>query len=69
MTWLAAGKVCFLALLLWIYDLLATKGDPILALRTKKWPLRWGLYIILGVSVIVLKIHNGADASFIYFQF
>ena len=69
MTWLAAGKVCFLALLLWIYDLLATKGDPILALRTKKWPLRWGLYRILGVSVIVLRLHNGADASFIYFQF
>ena len=65
----AACKVAFMVAVLWAYDLFSRRCDLILLLRKQKMPVRWIVYTVLAVSVIVLKIHNGADASFIYFQF
>ena len=62
-------KVSVMALGLFIYDYFSRKQDPILWLRSRKWPLRWACYTVFAVLVIILKIHNGAVEEFIYFQF
>ncbi|MCR5266966.1 MAG: MBOAT family protein [Lachnospiraceae bacterium] len=62
-------KVLLMAAGLFLYDLYSRKSDPVLFLRKQKMPVRWGIYIVCAAVVIILKIHNGADASFIYFQF
>lgn len=64
-----AAVVAFLLLLLTSYDLFGRKEDPILRLRTLKWQFRWLIYLVGATLVIVLKIHHGADASFIYYNF
>ncbi len=65
----AVIKVVCMAAGLWAYDFFSRRTDLILLLRRQKWPLRWVLYTVFAVLVIVLKIHNGTNASFIYFQF
>ena len=62
-------KVLAMAAGLWAYDHFSRKCDLILLLRKQKWILRWTFYLVFAVLVIVLKIHNGTNASFIYFQF
>lgn len=52
-----------------IYDIYSEKMDIIECLGKAKLPLRWGIYIVLGVLVVVLRSHNGAGADFIYFKF
>ncbi len=65
----AALKVLLMAAGLFAYDLFSRKYDLIRLLHQQKLPLRWVIYTVFAVMVIILKIHNGADASFIYFQF
>lgn len=62
-------KVVIMIVLLTLYDAFSRKGSLIDKFRQLKLPLRWIVYIAAAVLVIVVKVHNGADASFIYFQF
>ena len=62
-------KVLVMIAGLWLFDLFSKRCDPILFLRKQKLPLRWAVYLVFAVLVIVLKLHGGAKADFIYFQF
>lgn len=69
---LSGSKVLVLTgllLMLWAYDYWDSRADLISRFRTVKWPIRWLVYVVLSVVVIVMKLHNGADAGFIYFSF
>ncbi len=62
-------KVLVMAAGLTVYDLFSRKQDLIPLFRKQHVIFRWAVYVIFAVLVIVLKIHNGTDASFIYFKF
>lgn len=69
MSSLSVIKVIIMIALLTVYDYFSIKGDLIYKFRELKLPVRWIVYIAAAVLVIVVKLHNGADASFIYFKF
>lgn len=58
-----------LLLILAGYDYFDSRSNLIAKFRNLKWPIRWVVYTVLAVIVIVMKLHNGADAGFIYFSF
>lgn len=69
MTKFSIVKVMLSILLVMILDYISLKRD-ILA-EMSKWPvlLRWALYVCTSVLVIVVMVHEGTNASFIYFSF
>ena len=69
MSKLSVIKVILMIVLLAVYDGYSRKNDLIEMFRKQHPAVRWVVYIAAAVMVIVLKIHNGSDASFIYFQF
>lgn len=69
MSGMSVLKVLVMILLLTIYDAYSRKYDLIDKFRELKLPIRWICYVTVTALVIVLKIHNGADTSFIYFKF
>lgn len=52
-----------------VYDIFSEKMDIVERFGKAKAPVRWTVYILLGVLVVVLRSHNGAGADFIYFKF
>lgn len=67
-------SVALILILTIVYDLISerftTKGTDIISEFAKlKMPLRWIVYIVAGVLVVVLRSHIGAGADFIYFKF
>lgn len=69
MSYKSVIKVILMIVTLGLFDYCSGKKDLILEFRKQPLLLRWAVYICLSVLVIVLKIHNGTDSSFIYFQF
>jgi len=61
--------VIVIILLTVIYDLYSEKNDLVVSIGKLKTPLRWIIYIVAGVLIVVLRSHIGAGAEFIYFQF
>ena len=62
-------KVIIMIASITVYDYYSLKYDLIEKFRKIKLPIRWIAYVALATLVIVLKIHNGTDASFIYARF
>lgn len=69
MSGMSVLKVIIMIVLLTVYDYFSRKNDLIYKFRELKLPIRWAAYVLAAVLVIVVKLHNGADASFIYFKF
>lgn len=51
------------------YDILSMKMDPLKELNKLPAFIRWMMYVCISVLVIVIKVHEGTNASFIYFSF
>ena len=66
--WIAAGAS---AAVLFVYDLAAGRGDPWRRLERRSALLRWPVYILLLLAVVILGCYGPgySAASFIYFQF
>lgn len=62
-------KVLIMIASITVYDYYSLKYDLIEKFRKLKLPIRWIVYVAFATLVIVLKIHNGTDASFIYARF
>lgn len=62
-------KVAFSILFVALYDFCSKDRDLLKEMSKLKLPLRWMIYIIVTVVVIVIKVHEGTNASFIYFSF
>lgn len=62
-------KIAMGILLVFLYDLFSTKKDLIAEMSKLKLPFRWIIYTLVAVVVIVVKVHEGTNASFIYFSF
>lgn len=69
MTKLSIVKVMLAIVFVIGYDAISLKKDMLKEMN--KWPLiiRWGMYVCISVLVIVIKVHEGTNASFIYFSF
>jgi len=52
-----------------LYDVISEKTDIVKRVGEMKMPVRWLIYIVFGILVIVLRSHNGSNADFIYFKF
>lgn len=69
MSTMSVIKIAVIIIALTVYDFYGRKTDVIKKFRELKLPIRWIVYIASAVVVIAVKVHNGADASFIYFKF
>lgn len=68
-TGLSFAKIVGAIVVLMIYDYYAQKTDVIKNMDRLKPVVRWIIYVVLVSIIIVLKLHNGTNQSFIYFQF
>lgn len=62
-------SVVLVILLTVIYDIMSEKMDVCKSISNVKTPLRWGIYVLSGVLVVVMRSHIGSAAEFIYFKF
>lgn len=69
LTYFSFAKIVSGLVVLMIYDYFSLKYDLLRLLDKVKWPLRWLFYVGLVSFIIVLKLHNGTNQEFIYFQF
>lgn len=69
MTKFSIVKVFLGILFVMIYDFLSLKKDLIKEVSKLPLIIRWGMYVCISVLVIVVMVHEGTDASFIYFSF
>lgn len=69
MTKLSIVKVALGIMFVMGLDLLSVKKD--ILNEMSKWPviIRWATYVCISVLVIAIKVHEGTNASFIYFSF
>lgn len=61
-------ELCVSIVPLVLYDWFSLKTDVIQLISEKKWFLRWAVYYMVGIAVLLLGIH-AASTEFIYFQF
>ena len=61
--------ILLLLLLLAVYDWFSREHDLIKKMDQICRPLRWGIYLVAVVGLVVLKLHGGTSQSFIYFNF
>lgn len=69
LTPLTVVKIVLSIVLLMVYDYFAQKKDMFKEMDKIKTPVRWLIYVVLVCVIIVLKLHNGTNQNFIYFQF
>ncbi|MDO4965228.1 MAG: MBOAT family O-acyltransferase [Lachnospiraceae bacterium] len=69
MTKMSIVKVLVCILFVMIYDFFSRNRD--LLKDMSKLPIisRWAIYVLVTVIVVVIKVHEGTNASFIYFSF
>lgn len=61
---------CFLGILaVMIFDLFSLKRDLLYEMNKLPAVFRWIIYVCISVLVIVVMVHEGTNASFIYFSF
>lgn len=63
------AKTVIAIVLLMVYDYFAQKQNVFAQMDKLKPVLRWIIYLVIVCFIIVLKLHNGTNQNFIYFQF
>ena len=69
MTKLSIIKVLICILLVMVYDFFSRNRDLLKDMGKVPVVPRWIVYILVSTLVIVIKVHEGTNASFIYFSF
>ena len=69
MTKASVIKVTATIIFVTVYDLISRTKDPLKELDRLPLLIRWTVYVATSVLVIVLTIHNGVTAEFIYSRF
>jgi len=69
MTMASVLKILLAIFIVFIYDLCSQNRDLLKDMSKLKLPVRWIIYLLVTVVVIVVKVHEGTNASFIYFSF
>ena len=69
MSYLSVAKTSAAIVFLLVFDFFQQKRDLLKDMDHLKLPLRWLIYIVLTVIVVVLSLHNGVKQEFIYFKF
>jgi len=67
--WMKLGKITAVLIALGVYDYFAKKRDVLADYGKLPVVVRWVGYVVVTVTIIVLKLHGGTTQSFIYFQF
>ena len=63
------AKIVVAIVTLMVYDYFAQKMNVFAEMDKLKPVCRWLIYIAIVCFIIVLKLHNGTNQNFIYFQF
>ena len=69
MSYISVLKTLLAILALMLYDYFSLKHNLLVEIEKLKLPIRWLIYIIVAVLIIVLSLHNGVKQEFIYFKF
>ena len=69
MSYISVLKNLLAILALMLYDYFSLKHNLLVEIEKLKLPIRWLIYIIVAVLIIVLSLHNGVKQEFIYFKF
>ncbi|NLG05675.1 MAG: MBOAT family protein [Clostridia bacterium] len=69
MSYLSIAKTSAAILFLVVFDFFQQKRDLLKDMDRLKLPVRWLIYVLFTVIVIVLSLHNGVKQEFIYFKF